>query len=383
MTMTYSSYRVKVPGKLLIAGEYAILEPKQKAIVVAVNRYITAYIEPSNHNQLILPQLGLDHVTWDSGEKKVQFNVNDPRLNFIKSSITIMNQFLKENSFTLQPFRLTIKSELDDPKTGMKYGLGSSAAVVVAVISAMLSLYDKGKDQPLQKVFKLAAIAHLLTQRNGSGVDIAASTFGGWIGYSSYNPSWVLSELMRMKNLTRFIQKPWPNLFISRLHPPESLIVAVGWTKEPAATGPMINKVKEFWDFNLSAYSKFLEKSTISVSQMMSSFKEKDCSSAVSSLQLCRQALLQLSKQADVTIETDKLKQLSELAQDFGSGKSSGAGGGDCGIAFLNDERKLTALHKAWNNAGIIPLKLTSSKVGVAVTEYNCEPSLKEYYVGV
>jgi phosphomevalonate kinase len=381
--MTYSSYRVKVPGKLLIAGEYAILEPKQKAIVVAVNRYITAYIEPSNQNQLLLPQLGLDHVTWGLGEERVQFNVNEPRLKFIQSSITITNQFLKENAYTLQPFRLTIKSELDDPSTGMKYGLGSSAAVVVAVISAMLSLYDKGKEQPLQKVFKLAAIAHLLSQKNGSGVDIAASTFGGWIGYSSYHPSWVLKELVRMKNLTRFIEKPWPNLYITRLNPPEKLTLAVGWTKEPAATAPMINKVKEYKDSNSGAYSRFLEQSSISVNRLLSSFKEKDCNRAVSSLERCRQTLLQLGNQAGITIETAKLKELSELAQDFGSGKSSGAGGGDCGIAFLHDERKLKALHKAWGNAGIFPLNLTISETGVAVTEYNCEPSLKEYFVRV
>jgi phosphomevalonate kinase len=383
MKMTYSSYRVKVPGKLLIAGEYAILEPKQKAIVVAVNRYITAYIEPSNQNQLFLPQLELDHVTWGLEEQRVQFNIIDPRLKFIQNSITITNQFLKENSYTLQPFRLTIKSELDDPLTGMKYGLGSSAAVVVAVISAMLSLYHKGKDQPLQKVFKLAAIAHLLAQKNGSGADIAASTFGGWIGYSSYNPGWVLRELMKMKNLTSIIEKPWPNLFITRITPPAELILAVGWTKEPASTAQMINKVKEYRELNPGVYNRFLEQCSISVARLMDSFKEKDCCGAISAMKQNRKALLHLGKQAGITIETPTLKKLSELSLEYGSGKSSGAGGGDCGIAFVNDGRKLKALHKAWGDAGIVPLKFAVSKPGTEVTEYNCEPSLKDYFVSV
>ncbi|MDF2790041.1 MAG: phosphomevalonate kinase, partial [Neobacillus sp.] len=180
--MTFSSYRVTVPGKLVIAGEYAVLEPNQQAIVMAINRYITATIEPSGQNMLSLPQLGLDHITWEESGNKVQFSVTDPRLQFVQNSIAIVNQFLLENSITLQSFHLTIKSGLDDPETGRKYGLGSSAAVVVAAISAILSLHSVEKFPPtLDQVFKLAAIAHLKTQKNGSGADIAASTFGGWL----------------------------------------------------------------------------------------------------------------------------------------------------------------------------------------------------------
>ncbi|MDM5157256.1 phosphomevalonate kinase [Bacillus sp. DX1.1] len=219
--MTFSGYCVKVPGKLLIAGEYAVLEPKQQAVVMAVNRYVTAYIKPSRQNQLSLPQLGLEHITWD---KYVQFNVSDSRLNFIQNSIAVVNQFLSENSVPLQSFHLIIKSELDDPLTGRKYGMGSSAAVVAAVISAMFMLYGSKISPPtLDQVFKLAALAHLKTQKNGSGVDIAASIFGGILVYSSFQPSWVLNELDQGVNLSELIEKPWPNLSIRTLTVPPQL----------------------------------------------------------------------------------------------------------------------------------------------------------------
>ncbi|MDF2859519.1 MAG: phosphomevalonate kinase [Neobacillus sp.] len=382
--MTFSSYRVTVPGKLVIAGEYAVLEPNQQAIVMAINRYITATIEPSGQNMLSLPQLGLDHITWEESGNKVQFSVTDPRLQFVQNSIAIVNQFLLENSITLQSFHLTIKSGLDDPETGRKYGLGSSAAVVVAAISAILSLHSVEKFPPtLDQVFKLAAIAHLKTQKNGSGADIAASTFGGWLVYSSFKSNWVLNELQNGEKLSGILEKQWPNLSITPIKPPSQLNLCVGWTKDVAATAPMINKIHKFRSSNKKAYTQFLKESSYAVAQLIKGFEENDCTKAITSLSQNRQALVMLSKQAGITIETSKLKDLCLAAQKFGSGKSSGAGGGDCGIAFMNEGEPIEELHKAWLSTGIVPLKLTVSEKGVAVTEYNCEESLKDYLVSV
>lgn len=382
--MTFSSYRVTVPGKLVIAGEYAVLEPNQQAIVMAINRYITATIEPSRQNMLSLPQLGLDRITWEESGNRNQFSVSDPRLLFVQNSITIVNQFLLENSITLQSFHLTIKSGLDDPDTGRKYGLGSSAAVVVAVISAILILHSDEKFPPtLDQIFKLAAIAHLKTQKNGSGADIAASTFGGWLVYSSFKHNWVLNELQDGKKLSEILEKPWPNLSITPIKPPSQLNLCVGWTKDVAATAPMINKIHIFRSRNKQAYTRFLEKSSHAVAQLIKSFEENDCNKAITSLTQSRQSLIMLSEQAGITIETSKLKDLCLAAQKFGSGKSSGAGGGDCGIAFMNEAEPIEELHKSWLNAGIVPLKLAVSEKGAAVTEYNCESSLKDYLVSV
>jgi phosphomevalonate kinase len=268
--MTFSSYRVSVPGKLLIAGEYAVIEPNQQAVVIAVNRYITATIEPSRQNILSLPQFGLDDATWELSEKDVQFSITDQRLRFIQNSIMIANQFLKENSVPLQPFHLSIKSALDDPSTGRKYGLGSSAAVVVAVISAILMLHgDPDVPPTLEQVFKLSAIAHLKTQNNGSGVDIAASTFGGWLVYSSFIPNWVVNELHSGIKLSELIEKPWPNLAITPIKPPAKLTLCVGWTKDAASTAPMIKKVQKFRAQNPKAYSQFLQESSLAVAHLL------------------------------------------------------------------------------------------------------------------
>ncbi len=363
--MTYLSYCARVPGKLMIAGEYAVLEPKKKAVVIAVNRYVTAYIKPSRNNQISLPQFGLENITWKMGNDGVRFSVLDCRLNFIQNSIAVAAKFLQEKSIVLRPFKLKVISELDDPVTGQKYGLGSSAAVVVSIISAILSLHSDGKEPPTsEEIFKLSAIVHLETQGNGSGADIAAAVYGGWLEYSAYSCKWILKELHQGERLTEIIGKQWPNLSIRRLTAPSMLHLAVGWTKAAAATAPMIKSIQKFRENNIEAYREFLRESTISVEKLIRSFEFQDCTEAIKALSQTRKALLKLGERAGTNIETSKLKVLCSVADKFGSGKSSGAGGGDCGIAFLKNANERQDLYKAWKARGITPLDLTVSKMG-------------------
>lgn len=350
----------------MIAGEYAVLEPNQKAVVAAVNRYVTVYIKPCNLNQLSLPQWGLEHITWEISDGRVQFSVPDSRLRFIENSISVAAEFLQGKSIRICPFQLQIISELDDTATGRKYGLGSSAAVVSAVVAAILSFHRYHKESPiLDEIFKLSAIAHLKTQGSGSGADIAAAVYGGWLEYCAFNVKWILDELEQGKKFTELIEKPWLNLLIRQINPPPFLRLVVGWTKEPAATAPMIKSIEYFREDNLDAYNQFLKKSSAAVDSLLQSFERKDCTEAINSLSQNRKALQKLGENAGVTIETEKLRTLCSIAESFGSGKSSGAGGGDCGIAFLRGDSQLQELYKAWEAAGISPLNLSVSKIGV------------------
>ena len=60
-----------------------------------------------------------------------------------------------------------------------------------------------------------------------------------------------------------------------------------------------------------------------------------------------------------IDIETSKLKRLCEIAEEYnGSGKSSGAGGGDCGIAIVEKQSPIKDIESKWTENGIIPLHL-------------------------
>lgn len=370
--MSNSSYEVKVPGKLMIAGEYAVLEPHQKSVVVAVNRYVTVHIEPGDKNSLSLPQWGLEHITWEINNAEVQFNIEDSRLSFLKNTFSVAHQLLQEKSVKPQSFKLQIKSELDDASTNKKYGLGSSAAIVTAVISSILSFHGWDKELlDLDTIFKLSAIVHLKTQKNGSGADVAAAVYGGWLEYCSFDGQWVLKELEQGNNLTDIINKSWPNLLIKPLTPPSPLELVVGWTKEPAATAPMIKKLQNYKDSNLEAYKEFLKESSLAVQRLIKSFETNDYAESIESLTDNRKALQKLGENSGMNIETEELKKLCSIAENFGSGKSSGAGGGDCGIAFLKSDNHKEELYRAWEEADILPLDLSVSQRGVFVKPGN------------
>lgn len=366
--MTGQKYSIRVPGKLMIAGEYAVLEPSYKGIVVAVDRYITAHICLSNENLLSLPQLGLEDISWTIKDHKVVFTVEDSQLTFIQNAIFVVSEYLKEKSIELKPFSLRVESQLNNDESGKKYGLGSSAAIVVAMISAILSVQEI--DDEFRKpdiIFKLSVLAHYITQKSGSGADIAAAVYGGWLQYSTFNGTWLQRELENGTNISNLIDKSWPNLFINILTPPTDLRLAVGWTKEVASTRSMIEQIYKFRQRNPQDYCEFLDESRIAVEALIESFKRDKVEEAIKNLTLNREALLKLGERAGVQIETEKLKKLCLIAESFGSGKPSGAGGGDCGIAFLKKDLTIEDLYRAWKLNDIIPLQLSVSKQGVNI----------------
>ena len=372
--MINSGCIIKVPGKLMIAGEYAVLEPGYKAVVVAVNRYITAEIKPTVANELSLPQLGLERLSWNFDEKGIEFYLKEERLSFVRNAMSTAFRYLKEKGIMLQSFGLQIKSDLNDPMTGKKYGLGSSAAIVVAVIASILSFHGEfidtcelNKEETLMKLFKLSAIAHVKTQGNGSGADIAAVVYGGWIQYSTFGAKWLLTELEKDSNITKLLERPWPNLMIGKLTPPEQLKLLVGWTKESVGTAPMVKKIEAFQNENIKYYQEFLNESCASVLALIDSFDKGDVNKAIEALYNNRMALIGLGERAGVTIETKRIKTLCTIADQYGRGKSSGAGGGDCGIAFIQGEEKLQELRLQWKEAEILPLDLLVAPKGCAV----------------
>ena len=72
-----------------------------------------------------------------------------------------------------------------------------------------------------------------------------------------------------------------------------------------------------------------------------------------------RVLLVQLGRISGHVIETPELTRLVEIARDHGAAaKSSGAGGGDCGIALCPPDKDIAAMNSAWRAASIQPLDL-------------------------
>ncbi|HEX7057569.1 MAG TPA: phosphomevalonate kinase [Bacilli bacterium] len=367
--MTWDCLQIKAPGKLFIAGEYAVLEPYQSSVVIAVDRYILAKIEKNEENSIALPDLGVGQTAWRYADGTAVFSPSDERFRFVGSAIETSLRYLQEHQINLKTFRLTITSELDDP-SGRKYGLGSSAAVVVAVVSAILHFHGSAVKLSRSLLFKLAAIAHLRAQGNGSGADVAAAVFGGWIKYASFQADWLLRRIRQTEHLTTIIDEPWPFLAVDELYPIPDLHVCVGWTGQPASTSGLIKQVQAIRETSPEMYQEFLQSSMTAVKELTAAFAKSEVAPALAGIARNRAALKKLGDLAQAMIETPELTELCRLAEKYnGAGKPSGAGGGDCGIALIAGEANAERLRAAWRQAGITPLRLNVDFQGVAVSE--------------
>ncbi|MBP1969997.1 phosphomevalonate kinase [Virgibacillus natechei] len=354
---------IKVPGKLMIAGEFAVLEPHHHLVVMAVDRFVYASIQKSDTNSLTLQDFQLEDLTWEYKNSEVKISSNDRRTHFVGDAMTTAVTYLKENSITPDPFALSIKSELDDA-SGVKYGLGSSAAVVTSVIAAILKKYLPDSPDPTL-VFKLAAIAHVKTQRNGSGADVAASSYGGFINYSSFQAEWLLKEYENTTNLIELVRKEWSYFSAEKVKLPENIYVCIGWTGKPASTKKLVNEILQLKKDNPAPFRQFLTISEQAVRNVLQGMKEANTSLMMEGMKQNRAALAQIGEAANVAIETPLLTQLCDLAEEYGgAGKPSGAGGGDCGIAFMPSKEKAYELERAWEKVGIKPLILQPNEQG-------------------
>ena len=166
---------VKAPGKLYIAGEYAVVETGQPAILVALDQFVYVNLEKSNDlGSIISKQYKENSLYWKREGNQIIFDNRDNPFHYILSAINLVEEYAQSLGKKMEFYHLKIDSELDSPD-GKKYGLGSSAAVTVATIKALSEFYELNLSK--EHLFKLASIAHLNVQ--GKGISLLVFTVVG------------------------------------------------------------------------------------------------------------------------------------------------------------------------------------------------------------
>ncbi len=372
--MKDSSLSIKVPGKLMIAGEYAVLSTGYPAIVTAVNRYITIKISQCDNYKLNFTSTEPMEVTWSYDHNEDVTGLEGEEYSFIKEAIHIACQFLKEMAVLITPFQLHIENGLNDFVSGKKYGLGSSAAIVVGVISAILAFFHQGMENDKLKLYKLSCIAHLKSQGNGSGADIAASVYGGWLCYYRYDFAWLKGKLKDQNvSVVSLLQISWPGLCIKRVLLPDGISLMAAWTKHAVKTSPLVEQIEAFHKKNKEQYEVFLENSKAAVEEFIRSCELGHGAGILHAIHENRMELQYLSNITGIQLETKEIRRLCQIADQYGSSKFSGAGGGDCGFALLYRLEDMDALKQEWEEAGIMPLDIQISEQGAWFEVYQYE----------
>lgn len=360
------------PGKLFISGEWAILEVGNYGLVAAVNNRVRVSIEPSEEMIVTAEEFGIRDANAQYEDGKIFFPGLDDKskdtLKLLGEALSVALRYLEEQEIEHKPFHIVTSSKDTQFEVNgqlKKVGFGSSAAVVVATIAAVLDFH--GHEASKDELYKLSTIAHYYAQgKVGSAFDVAASTYGGLFVYSRFDPEWLTKRIDSGEKLITIVSQKWPSLVVEDLGIPENFRLLVGWTGDSASTSAAIKQMNEFKAANSDEYYRLYNKIAAVAKRAIDYFKAKNYEEFLSCLAENESALRELGEVSGVNIETAELKRLSEIAADYGAaGKLSGAGGGDCGIAVCFDDLTENNVLSAWQDEGLIPLDVTIDKDGV------------------
>ncbi len=373
--------KTKAPGKLMIAGEYAVTEPGEWALVMAVDRYIEVTLSEYRPGQAknenlkeymetgpYIEALGLK-ISWKCDKDKITSQKAPSVLDHLLKAMETAMKYVRKRGKEVDLFNLRVESQLHDPKTGKKLGFGSSAALIVAVIKGILAWTELDISQ--DELFVLALRCHSDLQASGSGGDVAGAVYGGFFAYRNVSREILLENQILKKES-----------YIQPMVMPEEMEMVVGWTGYSASTKDFLSKYREFTNNCSKSYGLWLKKNRENISGLIRAFKDQNADGILEGIYRNHLLLLELDTKADLGILSQELVMLVDAAngipyegrlsikgQNIGdiprisSGKLSGAGGGDCGICFIkrrvfkSDQDLKTALdwlELQWQVNGIV-----------------------------
>lgn len=371
----------RAPGKLFIAGEYAVVEPGHRAVLTAVDRYATATITevPADAATTLRSDLdgGISLTCHRDGDRLVPATPDaavPAAFAYVFAAASTLDRLRAERGIVSRPYDLAVSTDLGDPD-GRKYGLGSSAAVTVAAVAALGRFHDLDLS-PMDR-YRLAMLATIAVNPRASGGDVAAATWGGWLAYTSPDRAFA-AALAATDGIDAALRAPWPGLSVRPLRTPTRLALHVGWTGDPASTPDLVAAatadpaavptrrvaVAEAVPAAGTARDRraaFNARSNDCVGRLLLALDADDPVAVRAEIDRARDLLVDLDDSTGLGIMTPRLRELCAAGAAVGAAtKPSGAGGGDCGIALIERDRPaaIAELTGRWVAAGIRPLPL-------------------------
>jgi phosphomevalonate kinase len=347
----------RAPGKLVIVGEYAVLHGAP-GISVAVDVPALARLQfrRGPDSELLIPDTG-EHFgfRWDTAGR-VSWLDNAPGalgLPLACCLATLAAQGLWHAAAAASACRIELDTAAFHGRSAagqrIKLGLGSSAAVLVALMGALLTLAQAA---PLthDELTALCCAAHRRLQGgSGSGIDVATAVAGGVI---SIEPS-ADDRGPRTKHLA------WPR----DLH-----MLAI-WSGHSASTPAMLARLQNYREQQAEACADHMAQLGNIAVQSLSAWQQEDVAAMLAALDRYASALQQLDQDADIGIYRGGHAAMRAIARAHGAVyKPSGAGGGDFGIALAASGQLLDAVARDFSNRGYTCLEAGLCAPGLTVT---------------
>lgn len=292
--------RVFAPGKLVLGGAYAVLEG-HPALACAVSRGAIAH------------------------------------------GIATTTAYDEIRAAGVTPAELDVSEMYLGDK---KLGLGASAAALVATLALRAAESSDGAALATQatraRLFERAFAAHAQAQSGGSGVDVAASVFGGSIAFVMGKP-------------------PRP------LRLPSDLVMRVYFSGSSASTQAMLTRVGAFRAEHPTSYAQIIDALGQAASSAIDAIEARGRCAAklVTACRATMVALTELGQRADAPIVTaDVARADATLARETAVFFPAGAGGGDCSV-YVGLTEPSAQFERELSERGMVPLPLSVDSFGV------------------
>lgn len=301
------------PGKVFLWGEYAVLEGAPAA-VLAVDRYARCALDKNSAWRFSAGGFAAPAAVFDRLPDRAP----------VEPAAVLPWHALQATAKTgLTPLSVTMDTGAFF-ESGVKLGLGSSAALCVALQAAIATLTGENPD------YAQALTAHRHAQGGrGSGADVAASFFGGCLRFQDGSA------------------RPCPDALVHR---------CFVWVGQEAGTRPKIE-----------LFAQYAKRGDRTVLRALA-----DCSEnlfdqpTTARLHAYNRALKALDNAAHLGVYSAPHLAVERIADRAGMiYKPCGAGGGDVGMAVAETPEALPRFAAAAQAAGFTVLNLEMARHGV------------------
>ncbi len=345
------------PGKLILSGEYAVLDGAP-AIVIAVDRRAIARrnVIPRGSSPFLLAVAdeiaqrrgSADPATQAALEISVDSTAFYDRVTplvVLGGSATVAAIALGSIAARRGPSGARTTAELS--VDGTKLGLGSSAAVTVAATALALGSVDR------DEVLAVALAAHAKAQgprgARGSGADVAASVYGGTIVFSLPGGTGPCR--------------------VERRHWPAAVAIAPFFTGAAADTPQLVAQVNAARASNRTAVEAALAAITSASHAACAALTAPPDIAPVALIGALAVGANAMDRLAIATsldlVPACVTRARAQLARLGGTAKTTGAGGGDVGIAVFPATVDPGVVTRALIEAGCQPLRISLDEAGV------------------
>ena len=347
------------PGKMILIGEYAVLHGA-KALVCAMEcqALVKVFAPDSNQFGITAPSLLIQNTTFSinsNGQVVFERSIQDNKLNklgFFKIVFEEIYRIIQSKGCQIRPVQIEINTDDFFSLNGeFKYGFGSSAAMTVALIKALLTAVNLQNDYTIDDFFQLAFQIHRKAQGDlGSGIDIAASVYGNVLTYQLSDEKGIPTGHGRPVNR-------WDGLYVLPI-----------WAGHSTSTRKMVRSVDALKDSSPKIFDKIMMELMHCSENGCSSYIKKDRATFFDCIREFNMILSELGKQSNTPIVSEAHSKLIDLISGTDAVyKPSGAGGGDIGVAFCDSDDEVDNIRQKLKRSEFQILDFSIAKDGMSV----------------